>query len=319
MSIAILHKDKTPIAFKAQAGEGCLNLEIYDVIGQDFFGEGITASMVSDAIKNAESLNGVHVSLNSPGGDLFEGVAIYNLLKACGKPVSVNVLGLAASAASLVAMAGDTITMQLGTQMMVHEAIAITAGFAADMRKMADILDSVTASAADIYVAKTGLSKEKVLALMADETWMSPEDAMKNGFATSISKNQGVKNSFDLSVFKNVPQELKNLAKTKEVDGEHLTAGDFIYVGDPDKTDTWSLPWHFSTEEKTKSHLRDALARFDQDKVIPESHKAEAYAKLVRLCKEHGIEVSEKKNEAESPADYKIPLLRKRLEIEKRK
>lgn len=86
--------------------------------------------------------------------------------------------------------------------------------------------------------------------------------------------------------------ERRNDAKTKRVDGEDLTAGDFIYVGDPDKTDTWSLPWHFSTEEKTKSHLRDALSRWDQDQVIPESQKAEAHAKLLRLCKQHGIDVS---------------------------
>ena len=272
--------------------------------------------MVSDAIKsNAEGLNGIHLSLNSPGGDLFEGVAIYNLLKATGKPVTVNIIGLAASAASLVAMAGDTITMCRGTQMMIHEAFAMTAGFSDDMRKMADTLDNVTASAADLYVAKTGLSKDKVLALMKEETWMTPEQAKANGFATNISDAKAVKNSFDLSVFKNTPTELKNAAKTKEVDGEHLTSGDFIWVGDPDKTDTWALPWHFSSDEKTKSHLRDALARFDQEQKIPKSEKPEAYAKLVRLCKQHGIEVSEKKNES----DYKISLLQKQFEINKRK
>ena len=86
---------------------------------------------------------------------------------------------------------------------------------------------------------------------------------------------------------------MSNAAKTKEVAGEHLTAGDFIYVGNPDDTSTWSLPWHFSTEEKTKSHLRDALARFDQDKVIPKAHKPEAHAKLVRIAKQHGIDVSD--------------------------
>jgi hypothetical protein len=85
-------------------------------------------------------------------------------------------------------------------------------------------------------------------------------------------------------------------AKTKEVDGEKLTAGDFVYVGNADDTSTWSLPWHFSTEALTQSHLRDALARFDQDEVIPASHKDEVYAKLLRLCKEHGIKVDSKGN-----------------------
>lgn len=102
----VLRKDKTPIAFKAQAGEGMLTLEIYDVIGADFFGEGITASMVSEAIDNAPGLMGIQLNINSPGGDLFEGVAIYNTLKASGVSVNINVMGLCASAASLIAMAG---------------------------------------------------------------------------------------------------------------------------------------------------------------------------------------------------------------------
>src|SRR5579864_3298342 len=160
----------TPIQFKAQANDGALSLDIFDVIGADFFGDGITGAMVSDALKSEPTYGSITLNLNSPGGDLFEGVAIYNILKASGKQVCVNVIGLAASAASLIAMAGDTITMQLGTQMMIHEALAMTAGFADDMRKMADTLDSVTASAADIYVAKTGMNKDAVLKLMAAET-----------------------------------------------------------------------------------------------------------------------------------------------------
>ena len=303
-------------AFSAKASGDALSLDIMDVIGADFFGEGITASTVKDAIASAKEYKSITLNLNSPGGDLFEGVAIYNTLKATGKPVNVNVVGLAASAASLVAMAGDTVTMQLGTQLMIHEAMAMTAGFAADMRKMADTLDQVSASAADIYVARTGLSKDKVLALMAAETWMNPEQAKADGFATAISEQKGkYNNSFDLSAFKNTPAELKNVTKTKEVDGEHLTAGDFVYVGNPDDTSTWSLPWHFSTEEKTQSHLRDALARFDQDEVIPEAHKAEAHAKLVRLAKEHGIDVDTKKN----AASWDIDLRLKKIAVEKRK
>lgn len=84
--------------------------------------------------------------------------------------------------------------------------------------------------------------------------------------------------------------------KTKRVAGEDLTAGDFLYVGDPDKPATWSLPWKFSTDAKTKSHLRNALARFDQDEVIPASAKAAVHAKLVAKCKEYGIDVTETKS-----------------------
>ena len=86
-------------------------------------------------------------------------------------------------------------------------------------------------------------------------------------------------------------------SRTKRVDGENLTSDCFIYVGSEDEISTWHLPWKFSSEEKTESHLRDALARFDQTD-IPEPDRPAARAKLVRLCKEHGITVSDSDKKA---------------------
>jgi hypothetical protein len=78
-------------------------------------------------------------------------------------------------------------------------------------------------------------------------------------------------------------------SRTKRVDGENLTSECFLWVGDPERTETWALPWRFSSEEKTESHLRDALARFDQEEKIPASEKPAVYDRLLKLCKEHGI------------------------------
>ncbi|HLX83804.1 MAG TPA: head maturation protease, ClpP-related [Terriglobales bacterium] len=306
--------------FMAVKTADVLALDIFDAIGESMFESGITASAVSDAIKAAGDFSSVNVSINSPGGSLFDGVAIYNTLKACGKPVTVNIVGLAASAASLIAMAGDKVTMQLGTQLMIHRAMAISAGYSNDMRKMADTLDAVSASAADIYVAKTGMSKDAVLTLMEAETWMSPEEAVAQGFATSVSKDKAkVTNSFDLSVFKNTPVEFQ--VKTKEVDGENLTSEDFVWCGNPHDTSTWALPWKFSTEEKTQSHLRDALSRFDQEEKIPAASKPEAKAKLVRLCTEHGITVSEPTAAGPTASlnDVQLDIMQKRIELLKRR
>ena len=305
--------------FNAANEDRALTLEIYDVIGSDMFGNGITAASISAAIAEAGEFDSITVRLNSPGGDLFEGVAAYNLLKNSGKPVNVAVDGLAASAASLIAMAGDSVTMGEGSMMMIHRAMAACAGFADDMRQMADTLDTVSASAADLNVSKTGMSKKAVLEMMTAETWMSAKEAVKNGFATAVAGKGKYNNEFDLSQFKNAPEELRNAAKTKRVADEDLTAGDFVYVGNPDDTSTWSPPWHFSTEEKTQSHLRDALARFDQDEVIPEAHKPEAYAKLVRLCGEHGIEVSKSGKAKNEAGDFKMELLKRQVELNKRK
>lgn len=92
-------------------------------------------------------------------------------------------------------------------------------------------------------------------------------------------------------------RQLRRKTVTKKVDGENLTADCFLIVGDPEKTDTWHLPWKFSDEEKTKSHLRDALARFDQVQGVSDEVKKAAHEKLVKLCKEHDIEVSAESDE----------------------
>jgi ATP-dependent protease ClpP protease subunit len=198
--------------FNAATADDVLTLNIMDVIGSDLFGNGITARMVTDAINQAGHFESITLSINSPGGELFEGVAIYNTLRAVGKPVNVEIIGLAASAASLIAMAGNTITAMPGSVMMIHEAMALCMGYAADMLKEAAVLETVTSSAADLYVAKTKLSKTKVLALMAAETWMEPKEAVELGFADEVSSTKKARaaatNSFDLSRFKNVPKEL---------------------------------------------------------------------------------------------------------------
>jgi hypothetical protein len=114
-------------------------------------------------------------------------------------------------------MAGDNITMCAGSTLMIHEAMAMAFGNAADMTKMADTLTTVTSGIADIYVARTGLPKKDVLAMQAEETWMSADDAVKKGFATSVNKDQSaVKNCFDLKRFRNAPAALKIEAKVEE-------------------------------------------------------------------------------------------------------
>jgi ATP-dependent protease ClpP protease subunit len=205
-----LKQEKKPIAFKAQTSNKELSLDIFDVIGESWFGDGITAESVKNAMTDAGEFSSVIVNVSSPGGDLYQGVSIRNLLMQCGKPVNINVVGMCASAASLIATAGK-VTMAPGTTLMIHEAQGMSMGDADTMRKMADVLDTVTNSASDLYVEKTGKSKADILALMKAETWMTPSEAVQKGFADLIGgKKLEVKNSFDLSLFRNVPAEVKN-------------------------------------------------------------------------------------------------------------
>jgi ATP-dependent Clp protease protease subunit len=192
--------------FNATTEGNTLTLTLYDEIGGDIFGNGVTPQMLAEAL-NTDCAN-VTLRINSPGGDAFAGVSMFNLLRASSKPINVVVDGMAASAASIVAMAGDTIVMSKGAVMMIHEAQGIAVGDRAEMLKMADRLVTVTGSIADIYVARTKNSKKNVLEMMAEETWMDSKEAVANGFATSVSKEKAIGNSFDLSKFKNMPKEL---------------------------------------------------------------------------------------------------------------
>lgn len=320
-----LRKELSAPTFTAQAADGELVLHVYDVIGQDFFGDGITVQSIQSAIKDAGNIDRVTMRINSPGGDLFEATAIYNVLRGLDKPVTVLVDGLAASAASIVAMAGDKVSMGKGSMMMIHRAMMMAMGNSEDMRKAGDILDTVSDSAADVYVARTGMDKKEVLKMMKNETWLGADECVENKFADNCTEGDekamaAIANRFDLSLFNNVPEILNRQGHTKKVDGENLTPDDFIYIGDPEDTSTWHLPWRFSTEEKTVSHLRDALARFSQAG-IPPTKKAAAYDKLVKLCKEHGIEVSKESLSAKADAeitdeaDPLIGIFQKRIEV----
>jgi HK97 family phage major capsid protein len=293
--------------FKIVAKANEAEIFLYDQIGTSFFGEGISAKQFAEQFRAIGKVSRVVLRINSPGGDVFDGAAIYDLIKESDVPVDVAVDGIAASAAFTIAMAGRKISVGEAGMMMMHNAKAMAMGDAEDMRHTADAVEKVSDQMAAIYARRSGLSLADVKTLMDAETWMMGQECVAKGFADvcvpekeedDMAARMGA--AFDLSKFTHVPASLKfriaafvgSSSRTKRVDGENLTSECFLYVGDETKTDTWHLPWRFSSEEKTVSHLRDALARFDQTD-IPESEKPKVKAKLVRLCKEHGITVSE--------------------------
>jgi ATP-dependent protease ClpP protease subunit len=145
---------------------------------------------------------------------VFDGVAIYNLIRAQGVPVDVMVDGVAASAASVIAMVGNTRTMGKGAMMMVHNPWSIAIGDAAEMRKMADSLDKVAESISDIYIARTGKSKDDMRAMLDAETWLSADEAVEHGFATATAESDpralaAARNFPMLAKLKNVPNALR--------------------------------------------------------------------------------------------------------------
>lgn len=158
-------------------------ISIFDVIGIDgWTGEGVTAKRIGGALR---SIGGkpVTVSINSPGGDMFEGLAIYNLLREHPAEVTVKVMGLAASAASIIAMAGDRIEVGLGSFLMIHNAWGAVIGNRHDWRAAADVFEQYDAAMADIYAARTGQPVKDIARMMDAESFIGASDAVKKGFA----------------------------------------------------------------------------------------------------------------------------------------
>lgn len=163
---------------------------LYGVIGDDGYWDEVTSKQFAEDLKAVEDAVKINVRINSPGGDVFAGQAIHSMLKRCNAEVIVYIDGLAASIASVVAMAGDKIIMPKNAMMMIHKPWTITAGNANDMREQADTLDKVEESLVSVYADKTGLSAEEIKTLLEDETWLTASDALEKGFIDEIEENE---------------------------------------------------------------------------------------------------------------------------------
>jgi ATP-dependent protease ClpP protease subunit len=168
-------------------------ISIYDVIGYDFWtGDGVTAKRVAAALRSMGP-GPVTANINSPGGDMFEGLAIYNLLREHDGEVTVKVLGLAASAASVIAMAGDTVQIARAGFLMIHNCWVMAVGNRNDLRAMADMLEPFDASMADIYVSHTGKDLADVQKQMDGETWIGGSSAVEQGYADELLPSDQVR------------------------------------------------------------------------------------------------------------------------------
>ncbi|WP_336798225.1 head maturation protease, ClpP-related [Erwinia aphidicola] len=161
------------------------SISIFDVIGADYWGDGVTASRIAGALRSLDGAD-VTVNINSPGGDMFEGLAIYNLLREYKGKVTVKVLGLAASAASIIAMAGDEVQIGRGAFLMIHNCWVYAMGNRHDLAQIAADMEPFDKAMGDIYSARSGLSLEDISAMMDGETYIGGSDAVEKGFADRL-------------------------------------------------------------------------------------------------------------------------------------
>ena len=187
------------------------DITIYDEIG----GWGISAK---EFIKELSSVTGhINLRLNSPGGSITDGTAIIAALKRHKDGFTAWVDGLAASMASVIACAADQCFMSEGSMMMIHRASTISMGDAADLRKDADILEKFERGLVNIYSAKTGMSSDEINALLAEETWLDPLEAIALGFADGISESGVAKAFSPAEMRRRFDTMKKNMAQTKNI------------------------------------------------------------------------------------------------------
>jgi ATP-dependent Clp protease protease subunit len=197
---------RSPVGLQIVAGANEVDVMLYDEIGMF----GITAKEFKTRLDGIKAKT-INLRVNSPGGDVFDGLAIYNALREHPAKVITHVDGVAASISSVIAMAGDEVRMAENAFLMVHNPWSLVMGSAADLRKEADLLDKVGGSLVMAYVEKTGMSAEQVQSLMDAETWFTAEEADVAGFVDSVIQPEDKKTTkaeFDLSIYAHVPDAL---------------------------------------------------------------------------------------------------------------
>jgi ATP-dependent Clp endopeptidase proteolytic subunit ClpP len=169
---------------------------MYGVTAQDFIGE-------IKELKNTP----INLRINSLGGDVFNGMAIYNVIKKREAKTTVYIEGIAASIATIIALGADEVVMSENSLFMIHNAWGGTMGDAKDMRKSAETLEKISTELTEIYMKKTGLSYDVVSNMMDEETWLNSEEAYELGFVDTISDAIKIAAKYDVSKFKNITNE----------------------------------------------------------------------------------------------------------------
>lgn len=227
-----------------KAGEKAA-LYIYDEIG--YWGD--TAASLVDQLGKVDA-DEIDVHISSPGGDIFDGLAIYQALKSHKAKVTVKVDGLAASIASVIAMAGDTVVIAPKASMMIHDGWTMAVGNAAELRKTADLLDKQSAVIASVYADRSNRDANFWRDQMREETWYTAQEALDAGLVDEIEgqEKKAADEPFDLSVFAHAGRDNAPAPKTqlKAEHGPELVEPPAAPPVDQPKVEETPFTWDFS-------------------------------------------------------------------------
>lgn len=212
---------KQYLSLKKSMGKGIIDIygEILSEQWRALEGAGTSVASFNEQIKKLDGVSEIIVNINSPGGEVWEGVAIYNILKRHKARVIVNVDGLAASVASVIAMAGDEINMPENSYLMIHNAMTFVEGTADKMREIADYLEKVSHTVTTVYLEKSpNLTRERLTQLLDAETWLTAHEAKALGLADNVVESKKITACAGgrfLKRYDKTPQKFKNLTNDK--------------------------------------------------------------------------------------------------------
>ena len=190
-----------------------------DIVGNAFYQGDTDPDKVKNALKEAEGKD-VQITVNSGGGSTIAGSAIYNMIDRYEGTVHADIIGIAASMATVIVSAADTVSMAENALYMIHNPWSMAVGDSDDMKKQADILDKIKASLLQAYVRKTGMSEDKISALMDAETWLTAQEAYDLGFVDEIKKPMEIAAHSSLEFFggRNLPEQAKAYFKQEQTE-----------------------------------------------------------------------------------------------------
>lgn len=290
------------------------HIRMYGIVGDDW--DGFTDDNIADMVDGLEVGAG-DVRLNSPGGYIYQGMAIFNLLKE-KKPRVIKIDGLAASMASVIALAGERMEIARGAMMMIHNPWNIAMGDAEELRKTADILDKFKQSILDIYETKTGQARDLLSEMMDEETWLTADEAVEWGFADAIVDEDADLEAVDLTVLssaQHMPAHLTALMaaqqRAKPVTNPAADAVDPPRHGDDPMTDKTTTPAAGNDPAKDEQ----ALAKAREEAVNAERERVKEIRNLAKEADgvdasfgeqliAEGASVAEAKAAIERLADY---------------
>lgn len=269
---------------KNQSGDDPVEILIYDQIGKDWWtGEGIEAKAFAEALKTIPKSREIKLRINSPGGNVWDGLAIHNLLVDRKDKIVTIIDGVAASIASVIALSGRELKMPRNALMMIHDPWGVVQGTAEDMENGAEMLRKHRDSIASVYEGKTHMDPEEIRRMMKEETWMTGDDAKAMKFADTVTDEVILQASFDFSKFHKLPEQLKAvLNKQNEQNVKSISAA---RGGQP--------------ENKNQESLMNR-------------------AQIIALLNKHGVEVDENATDEELLAELENHLAEQKAKAEEK-